>query len=55
LSRNFIARLNRAAANVIERLKKTLDEVRAANAEFFQLIREWTAEPDDKILDRNRR
>jgi len=55
LSRNCIARLNRGAANVIERLKKTLDEVRAANAEFFRLIREWTAEPYDKILDRNRR
>jgi hypothetical protein len=27
--------LNRGAANVIERLKKTLDEVRAANAEFL--------------------
>jgi hypothetical protein len=34
----------------IERLKKTLDEVRAANAEFFRLIREWTAEPYEKII-----
>jgi hypothetical protein len=28
----------------IERLKKTLDEVRAANAELSRLILEWTAE-----------
>jgi hypothetical protein len=34
----------------IERLKKTLEEVRAANAEFFQLIREWTAEPYDRVI-----
>jgi hypothetical protein len=33
----------------IERLKKTLDEVRAANAELPRLIREWTAEPYDKV------
>jgi hypothetical protein len=34
----------------IERLKKTLEEVRAANVEFSQLIQQWTAEPYDKIL-----
>ena len=34
----------------IERLKKTLDEVRAANAELSRLIREWTAEPYDKVI-----
>jgi hypothetical protein len=34
----------------IERLKKTLEEVRASNAEFSRLIREWTAEPYDKII-----
>jgi hypothetical protein len=34
----------------IERLKKTLDEVRAANAELSRLVREWTAEPYDKIM-----
>jgi hypothetical protein len=35
----------------IDRLKETLEEVRAANAEFFQLIREWTAEPYDKVIN----
>ena len=35
----------------IERLKKTLDEVRAANAELSRLIQEWTAEPYDKIIN----
>jgi hypothetical protein len=34
----------------IERLKKTLEEVRAANVELSQLIQQWTAEPYDKIL-----
>jgi hypothetical protein len=34
----------------IERLKKTLDEVRASNAEWSQLIGRWTAEPYDKII-----
>jgi hypothetical protein len=34
----------------IERLKKTLDEVRAANTELSRLIREWTAEPYDKVI-----
>jgi hypothetical protein len=34
----------------IERLKKTLEEVRAANAEFWELIRQWTAEPYDKVI-----
>ena len=34
----------------IERLKKTLDEVRAANAELSRLISEWTAEPYDKLI-----
>jgi len=35
----------------IERLKKTLEEVRASNAEFSRLIREWTAEPYDKVIN----
>jgi hypothetical protein len=34
----------------IDRLKKTLAEVRAANVELSQLIQQWTAEPYDKIL-----
>jgi hypothetical protein len=34
----------------IERLKKTLAEVREANAELSRLIREWTAEPYDKVI-----
>jgi len=34
----------------IERLKKTLEEVREANAELSRLINEWTAEPYDKII-----
>ena len=34
----------------IERLKKTLDEVRAANADLLRLIRKWTAEPYDEII-----
>jgi hypothetical protein len=34
----------------IERLRKTLDEVRVAIAELSRLIREWTAEPYDKII-----
>jgi len=32
----------------IERLKKTPDEVRAANAELSRLIRGWTAEPTNR-------
>ena len=35
----------------IERLKKTLAEVRIANLELSQLIHQWTAEPYDKILN----
>jgi len=35
----------------IERLKKTLEEVRATNAELSRLIREWTAEPYAKIIN----
>jgi hypothetical protein len=35
----------------IERLKKTLAEVREANAELLRLISEWTAEPYDKIIN----
>jgi hypothetical protein len=35
----------------IERLKKTLEEVRAANAELLRLIGEWTAEPYHKIIN----
>jgi hypothetical protein len=35
----------------IERLKKTLAEVREANAELSRLIQEWTAEPYDKIVN----
>jgi len=34
----------------IDRLKKTLEEVRAANAEFSRLLREWTVEPYEKII-----
>jgi hypothetical protein len=34
----------------IERLKKTLEEVRAANAELLRLIGEWTAEPYHKVI-----
>lgn len=35
----------------IERLKKTLAEVREANAELLRLISEWTAEPYDKVIN----
>jgi hypothetical protein len=34
----------------IERLKKTLADVREANAELSRLIQEWTAEPHDKVI-----
>jgi len=35
----------------IERLKKTLEEVRASNAEFSRLISEWTAEPYHRVIN----
>jgi hypothetical protein len=35
----------------IERLKRTLAEVREANVELSRLIHEWTAEPYDKIIN----
>jgi hypothetical protein len=35
----------------IERLKKTLAEVREANVELSQLICKWMAEPYDKIIN----
>jgi len=35
----------------IERLKKTLEEVRNANAELLQLIQQWTAEPYDRVIN----
>jgi hypothetical protein len=35
----------------IERLEKTLSEVRVANVEFSQLIQKWTAEPYEKVIN----